>query len=85
MPEATALALPPLEETTLLDRGKVGVICLIFTEIALFSIFLTAYVFYIGKSLNGPYPKRRFDSADLGHRLPFVEQPDCGNGDPLTA
>src|ERR1700689_3419511 len=57
MPEATAIALPPLEETTLLDRGKVGVICLIFTEIALFSIFLTAYVFYIGKSLNGPYPK----------------------------
>jgi cytochrome c oxidase subunit III len=57
MPEATAIALPPLEETTLLDRGKVGMICLIFTEIALFSIFLTAYVFYIGKSLNGPYPK----------------------------
>ena len=57
MPEATAIALPPLEETTLLDRGKVGVICLIFTEIALFSIFLTAYVFYIGKILNGPYPK----------------------------
>jgi cytochrome c oxidase subunit III len=57
MPEATAIALPPLEETTLIDRGKVGLICLIFTEIALFSIFVTAYVFYIGKSLNGPYPK----------------------------
>jgi len=57
MPDATAIALPPLEETTLIDRGKVGLICLIFTEIALFSIFVTAYVFYIGKSLNGPYPK----------------------------
>jgi cytochrome c oxidase subunit 3/cytochrome o ubiquinol oxidase subunit 3 len=57
MPEATAIALPPLDETTLIDRGKVGLICLIFTEIALFSIFVTAYVFYIGKSLNGPYPK----------------------------
>jgi cytochrome c oxidase subunit 3 len=57
MPDATAIALPPLEETTLLDRGKVGLICLILTEIALFSIFVTAYVFYIGKSLSGPYPK----------------------------
>jgi cytochrome c oxidase subunit 3 len=57
MPDAIAIALPPVDETTLLDRGKVGLICLIFTEVALFSIFVTAYVFYIGKSLNGPYPK----------------------------
>ena len=57
MTEATAIVLPPVEETTLLDRGKVGLICLIFTEIALFSIFVVAYIFYIGKSLNGPYPK----------------------------
>ena len=57
MTEATAIVLPPVEETTLLDRGKVGLACLIFTEIALFSIFVVAYIFYIGKSLNGPYPK----------------------------
>jgi cytochrome c oxidase subunit III len=57
MPDATAIALPPLEETTLLDRGKVGLLCLILTEVALFSIFVVAYIFYIGKSLNGPYPK----------------------------
>jgi cytochrome c oxidase subunit 3 len=57
MPEATAIVLPPLEETTLLDRGRVGLACLILTEIALFSIFVVAYVFYIGKSLSGPYPK----------------------------
>ena len=39
------------------DRGIVGIACLIITESALFSIFVVAYVFYIGKSLNGPYPK----------------------------
>jgi cytochrome c oxidase subunit 3/cytochrome o ubiquinol oxidase subunit 3 len=57
MPDATAIALPPIEETTLLDRGKVGLLCLILTEVALFSIFVVAYIFYIGKSLSGPYPK----------------------------
>jgi cytochrome c oxidase subunit III len=36
---------------------KVGVICLILTESSLFSIFVVAYVYYIGKSLNGPYPR----------------------------
>jgi cytochrome c oxidase subunit 3/cytochrome o ubiquinol oxidase subunit 3 len=43
-------------EWTLPDRGRVGVICLIATEFALFTIFLVAYVFYIGKSLTGPTP-----------------------------
>ncbi len=33
-----------------------GITCLIITESALFSIFVVAYVFYMGKSLNGPYP-----------------------------
>ncbi|HEY8901106.1 MAG TPA: heme-copper oxidase subunit III [Chthoniobacterales bacterium] len=35
---------------------KVGMLCLITTETALFSIFVVAYLFYMGKSLNGPYP-----------------------------
>jgi cytochrome c oxidase subunit 3/cytochrome o ubiquinol oxidase subunit 3 len=42
---------------TLPYRGKVGVIALILTESAFFSIFVAAYIFYIGKSLSGPYPK----------------------------
>src|SRR5260370_7815525 len=45
-------------EWTLPDRGRVGVVCLIATEFALFTIFLTAYVFYIGKSLTGPTPSQ---------------------------
>jgi len=39
-----------------LDRGKVGVVCLLLTETALFSIFVTAYIFFIGKSPTGPFP-----------------------------
>jgi cytochrome c oxidase subunit 3 len=38
------------------DRGRVGLLCLFATEFALFSIFVVAYVFYIGKSLTGPMP-----------------------------
>ena len=57
---STAAALPlnaGLAEEQNLDRGKVGVICLILTEVALFSIFVTAYLFFLGKSQTGPYPK----------------------------
>ena len=43
---------------TLPDRGRVGVVCLIATEFALFTIFVVAYVFYIGKSLTGPTPSQ---------------------------
>jgi cytochrome c oxidase subunit 3 len=43
---------------TLPDRGRVGVLCLFATEFALFSIFVVAYVFYIGKSLSGPTPSQ---------------------------
>src|SRR5262245_28408470 len=36
---------------------KVALICLILTETGLFSIFVAAYLFYIGKSLTGPTPR----------------------------
>ena len=39
------------------ERGRVGMIGLIIAESALFAVFVVAYLFYIGKSLNGPYPK----------------------------
>ena len=41
---------------TLPWRGRIGMACLIATESALFVIFVVAYLFYIGKSLSGPYP-----------------------------
>ena len=34
---------------------------LIVAEISLFGVFVVAYLFYIGKSLNGPYPKDVLD------------------------
>ena len=37
---------------------KVAVISLILTESALFTIFLVAYLFYMGRSLNPPYPSQ---------------------------
>src|SRR5450755_634771 len=38
-------------------RGKVGMACLIAGESAIFTIFVVAYLFYIGKSLSGPTPR----------------------------
>lgn len=50
----------PIPETprpwTLPDRGKVGMACLIIAESAIFTIFVVAYLFYVGKSLTEPYP-----------------------------
>jgi cytochrome c oxidase subunit III len=39
------------------DRGKVAMACLIIAESAIFTIFVVAYLFYIGKSLTGPTPR----------------------------
>ncbi len=39
-----------------LSRGRVGMWCLIVAESAIFTIFVAAYIFYIGKSLDGPTP-----------------------------
>ena len=39
------------------SRGLVGMYCLIAAEAAIFTIFVVAYVFYIGKSVSGPQPK----------------------------
>ena len=37
-------------------RGKVGMASLIIAESAIFTIFVVAYLFYLGKSLTGPTP-----------------------------
>jgi cytochrome c oxidase subunit 3 len=38
-------------------RGKVGMTSLIFAESAIFTIFVVAYLFYVGKSVTGPTPR----------------------------
>jgi cytochrome c oxidase subunit III len=53
----TSLPLVPAElEWKLLSRGRVGMYALIAAETAIFTIFVVAYLFYIGKSLSGPTP-----------------------------
>jgi len=39
------------------ERGRVAMFSLIAAEGAIFTIFVVAYLFYIGKSLTGPTPK----------------------------
>src|SRR5712671_3654478 len=41
-----------------LSKGRVGMACLIIAESAIFTIFVVAYLFYLGKSLNGPTPRQ---------------------------
>jgi cytochrome c oxidase subunit 3 len=45
-----------LEQWRLPSRGRVGMWCLIGAESAIFTIFVVAYLFYIGKSTTGPQP-----------------------------
>jgi cytochrome c oxidase subunit III len=39
-------------------RGRLGMYCLIAAEAAIFTIFVVAYLFYMGKSLSGPTPSQ---------------------------
>ena len=39
------------------SRGRVGMFALIVAEAAIFTIFVVAYLFYVGKSLTGPMPQ----------------------------
>src|SRR5579872_6225124 len=44
-------------EWRLPSRGKVAMAGLIIAESAIFTIFVVAYLFYLGKSFTGPTPK----------------------------
>jgi cytochrome c oxidase subunit 3 len=62
MEAARALKIEPtaVVETapawSLPDRGTVGMLSFIVAEAAIFTIFVVAYLFYLGKSLSGPTP-----------------------------
>ena len=61
----TAIAIdiePPHEAAvpaawTLPGRGIVGMVSFVIAESAIFTIFVVAYLFYLGKSLSGPTPR----------------------------
>jgi len=55
---AAAISIPGLQRPESLPyRGKVAMAGLIIAEAAIFTIFVVAYLFYIGKSLTGPTPR----------------------------
>ena len=55
---AITIPLPATPQSwSLPDRGKVAMAGLIIAEAAIFTIFVVAYLFYVGKSLSGPTPR----------------------------
>ena len=56
-PPIVAPAFDTTAARSLPSRGKVGMVSLIFAESAIFTIFVVAYLYYIGKSLSGPTPR----------------------------
>ncbi len=53
-----AISRPSIElEWVLPSRGRVGMFSLIAAEAAIFTIFVVAYIFYIGVSFSGPKPE----------------------------
>ena len=47
----------PSPSWSLPDRGTVGMVSFIIAEAAIFTIFVVAYLFYLGKSVTGPTPR----------------------------
>jgi cytochrome c oxidase subunit III len=55
---ATTISLDEIQRPWDLPyRGNVAMACLIIAESAIFTIFVVAYLFYLGKSLTGPTPR----------------------------
>jgi cytochrome c oxidase subunit 3/cytochrome o ubiquinol oxidase subunit 3 len=54
----TSMTMPkPQPNWELPSRGRTAMYCLITAESAIFTIFVVAYLFYLGKSLAGPMPR----------------------------
>jgi cytochrome c oxidase subunit 3/cytochrome o ubiquinol oxidase subunit 3 len=51
---------------TLPARDHVGMICLIIAEASMFTIFVVAYLFYLGKSTSGPTPRDVLSTPIIG-------------------
>src|ERR1700684_2420735 len=49
---------PGHQDWVLPYHGTVAMLALIVAEVAIFGIFVVAYIYYIGRSLTGPYPRQ---------------------------
>jgi cytochrome c oxidase subunit 3/cytochrome o ubiquinol oxidase subunit 3 len=47
----------PVAGWELPSRGRVGMLCVILAEVTVFTIFVVAYLYYLGKSVVGPIPR----------------------------
>jgi len=57
MSATTTLPASVESQWTLPYKGTIGMACLIAAESAIFTIFVVAYLYYIGKSVSGPTPR----------------------------
>jgi cytochrome c oxidase subunit 3/cytochrome o ubiquinol oxidase subunit 3 len=57
MAHASDGALAADQTWTLPSKGHVAMVALIIAEATIFTIFVVAYLFYVGKSLSGPQPR----------------------------
>jgi cytochrome c oxidase subunit 3 len=57
MSTATTAIQIPESKGVFFDRGHVAMLGMIAAESTIFTIFVVAYVFYLGKSVTGPTPK----------------------------
>jgi cytochrome c oxidase subunit 3 len=48
------------------SRGRVGMACLILAETAVFTIFVVAYIYYMGRDVQGPTPKEVLELPIFG-------------------
>jgi cytochrome c oxidase subunit 3 len=48
------------------SRGRAGIIGFILAETSLFGVFVVAYLFYIGKSVTGPFPREVLELPIVG-------------------
>jgi cytochrome c oxidase subunit III len=64
---SAVITRPSIEpDWVLSSRGRAGMFSMIAAEAAIFTIFVVAYIFYIGKSVSGPTPKDVLDLPILG-------------------
>jgi cytochrome c oxidase subunit III len=52
------VAIPSSAATHIPRRGHIGMLSLVAAESAIFSIFVVAYIYYMGKSVSGPTPRQ---------------------------
>jgi cytochrome c oxidase subunit III len=57
MSAAAAISLPESADLRQPSKGRVGMICLIIAESAIFTIFVVAYLYYLGRDISGPTPR----------------------------